>query len=584
MFTRALLLSSSALLLTGTAAAQSRYFFSVNWHGPSVGSPDALGTAMTEGDILRPFNPTSLPELAPATPPQISYTHGPGGLGLPGFCIGHPGGTPCVVEVDAFSRGGDRPFLPGTEILPGDVVFSVDEFARGLPLTFGSGPNVGTESMVREAAGDGFMNLQFLPPGPFAPIAGRNVGVIDGDGLPSASGYAYPGTGIIEPINPTPGMPDTGDDKDAMDLVEATGVPLTGPYFFSLDASFFDPLEGVSNSGSALANGFVGGDVLRNTITGPAVYAPANLLGLDLVGGPDTDDLDALILLENAAPGYQPSSMPYDWVSGASDMLLFSVRRGSAVIGQPDSLLGLPIEEGDILMPPSPLSLSPLPGIFVPAEALGLNTRRNGNVQFGDDLDAADSIWETLYDCDGDGVEDGIAIAMGMVADANQNGVPDSCESGIVGTPFCLCVQSAAPCANASPTSGCINVTGMGAQLVGLGSTSASADNLILQTTGLPPGTFSLMFMSTATSAPIPIGNGLRCLAGTAYRFAITGTGPGTQNLGPGLAAYTIANNPPAGHILNGTTWNFQNAYRDIVGPCGAFINWSNGLSVTFTP
>lgn len=584
MFTRALFLTSTAVALAGIGSAQSRYFFSVNWQSPSVGTPDALGTPITEGDVLRTFNTTSMPQLAPTAAPEISFSHGTSGLGLPGGCVGHPGGTPCIVEVDAFSRGGDRPFEPANEILPGQIMFSVDEFARGVPMPFGAGPNVSTEANAREAAADGFLNVDPLPPGPFGPLLRRNVGVVDGDGLPSLSGYAYPGTGLKEPITTAPGMPDDGDDKDFMDLVESVAPPLPGPYFYSLDASFFDPLEGVPHSGSAVANGFVGGDVLRSSPSGPVVYAPAAALGLDLVAGPDTDDLDALILFENGTPGYQPSLFAYDWVSGATDMLVFSVRRGSALIGLPDSALGLPIEEGDLLIPPSVQSPSPLPGIFVPAEALGLNTRRSGNVQFGDELDAADSVWEHLYDCDGDGVEDAIAIITGLVADANQNGVPDSCEGLAIGIPFCLCDAAVAPCGNASPASGCINVTGQGALLTGLGSTSVAADDLVLQTTNLPPGTFSLMFMSTAIAPPSVFGNGLRCLAGSAYRFTVTSTGTGTQNLGPGLAAFTVANNPVAGHIVMGSTWNFQNGYRDIGGPCGAFINWSNGLSVTFTP
>lgn len=589
MLTRVLFIASTAVVLAGIGSAQSRYFFSVNWQSPSVGSPDALGTPITEGDVMRTFNTTSMPQLAPMTAPEISYSHGLSGLGLPSGCVGHPGGTPCIVEVDAFSRGGDRPFDPVIEILPGQIMFSVDEFARGFPMPFGPGPNVNSEATAREAAADGFLNLDTLPPGPFGPLLRRNVGVVDGDGLPSLSGYTYPGTGLKEPISAAPGMPDGGDDKDFMDLVESAAGSIPGSYFFSLDSAFFDPLEGVLHSGSAVANGFVGGDVLRSAVGGPllgspAVYAPAALLGLDLVAGPDTDDLDALILRENGTPGYQPSQFPYDWVSGATDMLVFSVRRGSALIGLPDSALGLPIAEGDLLVPPSIQSPSPLPGIFIPAEALGLLTRRSNNVSFGDELDAADSVWGDLYDCDGDGVEDAIAIITGLVADTNRNGVPDSCEGVSIGTPFCLCDAAVAPCGNASPASGCINVTGQGALLTGLGSTSVAADDLVLQTTNLPPGTFSLMFMSTAIAPPSVFGNGLRCLAGSAYRFTVTGTGTGTQNLGPGLAAFTVANNPVAGHIVMGSTWNFQNGYRDIGGPCGAFINWSNGLSVTFTP
>lgn len=74
-------------------------------------------------------------------------------------------------------------------------------------------------------------------------------------------------------------------------------------------------------------------------------------------------------------------------------MLLFSVRRGSALIGTIDAILGKPIEEGDILVP---FAFS-TPGIFIPAEAIGLATlRTNGAVGtfqgFGDDLDGLDVI------------------------------------------------------------------------------------------------------------------------------------------------------------------------------------------------
>ena len=69
------------------------------------------------------------------------------------------------------------------------------------------------------------------------------------------------------------------------------------------------------------------------------------------------------------------------------DVILFSVRRGSAVIGELDSMLGIPIVEGDILSPPD--EEGDPPAIFVPAEALGLVSAR-GKEEPGDDLDALD--------------------------------------------------------------------------------------------------------------------------------------------------------------------------------------------------
>src|SRR6185369_13392765 len=99
------------------------------------------------------------------------------------------------------------------------------------------------------------------------------------------------------------------------------------------------------NTGSAISNGFLPGAILNTPAPGaaPVVYAPPLMLGLDLAG-PGRDDLDALALLENGIPGYQPGP--------GGDVVRFSVRRGSAVIGVIDSLQGLPIEPGDILGPP----------------------------------------------------------------------------------------------------------------------------------------------------------------------------------------------------------------------------------------
>ena len=345
-------------------------------------------------------------------------------------------------------------FMPNTPLQPGRLLFSVDEFATGLPLP--PMPNVSSESPVGDGAADAYMSLGMSVPAPVGPgLFGRHVGFQDGDGLASGSGYAYPGVGLIEPIAAFPGPIDTGDNIDALDAVQPTATPTLG-WLFSLDSAFFDPFEGVPNSGSAVAHGYVGGDVLIGAAGGPLLYAPAAALGLDLVGGPDSDDLDALIVNENGVPGYQISHQPYAWITPNVDMLVFSVRRGSAVIGMPDSILGVPIEEGDLLVPPLPPAaggVSPYPGILFSAESLGLATVRSTTAfPFGDDLNAADSINQLLFDCDGDGIEDAVAIAMGTVPDVNMNGIPDPCEAPTsIGTPFCFCTVADAPCANPFP-------------------------------------------------------------------------------------------------------------------------------------
>ncbi|MBN2473053.1 MAG: PEP-CTERM sorting domain-containing protein [Pirellulales bacterium] len=123
----------------------------------------------------------------------------------------------------------------------------------------------------------------------------------------------------------------------------------------------------------------------------PQIYAPAAMLGLDRIAGPDSDDLDALALCDNGDGEFQPGV----------DFLLFSVRRGSAIIGTPD-LSGIPIEEGDLLIDAftgtgglAPIGAPPM--VLVAAEWMGLATVRSGGVTHqgrGDDLVALDVVPE----------------------------------------------------------------------------------------------------------------------------------------------------------------------------------------------
>ena len=335
------------------------------------------------GSILTPIGAGTIPPPASVISSAL--------LGI----IPVPGG---LAELDALSYGTD-PMLLNSALTQHDWTFSTDEFAvgrAGVP-----GPSVTTEGATgaQEAAADIYSSVQI--PGPFFPYNGANIGVFDGNG--GTTPFAAPGLNLREPSTPTPNNVDVGDNLDAWDIDQLVSPAVAGsafnvPVYFSLDASFGDPLEVPLpyNTGTALANGFLGGDVLVSTFAGgvPALYAAAFQLGLDQFGQ-DTDDLDALVLWENGDGNFTSPTAPYSWTNGLDDMLLFSVRRGSAVIGQIDSLLGLPIEEGDILMPPP--TPGAFPGIFVPAEALGLITVRTDGVVatyqalgYGDDLDGLD--------------------------------------------------------------------------------------------------------------------------------------------------------------------------------------------------
>ncbi len=362
----------SAALLGAPAGAQPT--FSVDSQGPTVTAAIGdgfFGVAITDGDILTsalsgPLGPNpALP--GPLPPPGIEVGALPGAVGaVPGGLGVLPGLFGCL-EVDALSYGFDQ----------GDTLyFSVEEHAAGVPGPLP--PDVFSEGILGalEASADVFRYLGPALPTPpgFGP---GNTAHIDGDGLAPSR---LPGLGLIEPNPPTPGVvPDPGDNLHALDL--DTLLPfLGGPIFFSLHAGFLDPLESFPvNCGTALSNGFSGADVLVTFPGGPPMLAISGPeLGLDLLGF-DTDDLDALIF--NDADGTLSLTPP--------DTLYFSVRRGSAIIGTPDSIWGFPIEEGDILMPP-PVPGSP-PSIFVSADNLNLGTLRSGTVgPVADELDALD--------------------------------------------------------------------------------------------------------------------------------------------------------------------------------------------------
>ena len=373
-----------------STAANGQPTFSMDFIGPTLGVPSPTGpfagAPIAPDDILSsPFPlglaPLGTPALGPMPPPRISLTGA--GLGIVSVppLLGR-------AEMDALSYGHDAipaPFnAAAVPLAPGSWHFSVDSFAAGdgFPIA----PNVTTEGAAGfgEAEADIYTDMG-LPVGPLPPLAfaGSNTGVFDGNGLLP---FGAPGYGLTE----FPG-PLAGDNLDAVDI-DTTLADVTGaPVYFSLDSSFLDPAGSPANTGTALANGFVGGDVLVSLGGLIAPFAPAGILGLDILG-PDTDDLDALAMADvDGDLVYTPGI----------DVLFFSVRRGSAVIGSPDSISGAPIEEGDILVDPTFGGLSPFPGIFIPAEWIGLATIRSGTAVVGangmlmsDDLNALDVVPE----------------------------------------------------------------------------------------------------------------------------------------------------------------------------------------------
>ncbi len=576
-------------LAAQAAHAQDPITFSVDWKGPTINRVSTgSGVNITEADLLNPA--LGVPAIGTQPAPRIRYTGAILGLQQYASCLGHVPGTPCGVEVDAFSEGTDEKFR-SSPMFPGRLWFSVDEFAVGVP-GFAGFAQVATEGPTGDASADLFTD-RGLPPGPLAPgaILRANVGAIDGNGLPNAvTGFIYPGLGLVEPNPATPGPLNAGDNIDALDVGGSPTFP-AGGVFFSLDGGFFDPLAQVPNSNSAALNGanFRPGDVLRTAAPGatPTRYAQAQQLGLD-VFGPGTDDIDALILVENGDGVFQPSHANYDWSGPGApvDMLMFSVRRGSQVIGQLDSIFNLPIEAGDILVPPR--AGSPFPGIWIAAENLGLQTARSGTPGTeGDDIDALDLTKRPYYDCNHNGIEDSVDIAVGSSMDANNNGIPDECEDDKM--PYCFCLTDYAPCGNGDgypgANAGCHNSTGVGAKMSAGGSTSVLLDDMTLDMTRLPLNKPGILIMSPNADTPASFGDGVLCLRAPVFRYFGLNSGPfGNMSFGPGLINYANTHLPPLGHVTPGSSFHFQGWFRDPAGPCGTGKNLTNAMRINFLP
>ncbi len=416
-------------VVTAAQPTEPGMTFSMDFQGPSRGVVGPWGIPVFEGDILTvaaqpPLGPWRAEPLPP-TPPGVVIN----GDTPPGFALGLNPTPQGILEVDALSYGTDS----GSRLR-----FSVDEFARGEggvinELQDEQAPPAPSE----EASADTFTYLADI----FAPGLVGNRQFTDGNGDTCV------GVGLVEPHPAVPGLPDAGDNLDAVDF-QTVAAQLPGPVFISLDTTFVDPLEGPpANSGSAAANGFVGGDVVAvtDTVTGPAptLFIPAMQLGLDRVqgAGRDSDDLDAMALSTDGDGVFNPEQGVFQ---DGTDWILFSVRRGSAVIGRPDSRSGIPIDAGDILTVPVPGGLSPFPAIVVPAERLGLasfrrfpmcGTNEGNDVSRGcDDVDAIDT-FDRRPDTDGDGFFDDVdncpLVPNPSQFDADNDGFGNACDTDL---------------------------------------------------------------------------------------------------------------------------------------------------------
>lgn len=131
----------------------------------------------------------------------------------------------------------------------------------------------------------------------------------------------------------------------------------------------------------------------------------------------------------------------------------------------------------------------------------------------------------------------------------------------------------------ATPFSYCAatnNSAGTPALIGNTGTTSITANNFALVTTGCPPLALGLYYYGQ-TQIQNAFGNGFQCVGGATFRLQVISTTAG------GVATFPV--NFPSlggpGQILSGSTWKFQFWHRDPPAG-GAMFNLSDGLSATF--
>lgn len=149
---------------------------------------------------------------------------------------------------------------------------------------------------------------------------------------------------------------------------------------------------------------------------------------------------------------------------------------------------------------------------------------------------------------------------------------------------FCDSVSTGCPCTGPASSGGCPNGVQRGGLLQAYGFSSLTGNALTLASTDLPPGTASILFTgSVELTVPIQLANGMRCV-GSPVRI-----GPVRKADANGAITRTdvidrLSATLPDGSLLPGTTWYFQDWYRDPAGPCGLTANTTSGIEVLFTP
>lgn len=344
------------------AASQAQVSFSIDILSPSVRS----------AQITFP-NPTVFPDDIFDEMSMVGFAPPPPLLQINGIGLGGMGGS--FVEVNAYSQG--RPLSQFSTSAP--AVFSVDRGSAGVGGTASSNEfNIPGS----EQSSDLFFSI----------FNSNNTLFRDGDGVASGANPAAPPLALAEPttvggpIVPIP--PSSVGDLDGLDLRMSAGVSPSTRIYFSVDqgtvtvGTYGGTISAADIFVNQLTSGYnqpLGG-VAGNPPAAP-VYAPESALGFGQFIG---NDLDALVVFDDGDGQYLPGT----------DIIVFSLAPGSGFLGQTDSLLGLTVSPGDILVDGSTAvalgAANPTVGILHTAESLGLRTMRTGQFQSDDNLNALD--------------------------------------------------------------------------------------------------------------------------------------------------------------------------------------------------
>jgi hypothetical protein len=193
-------------------------------------------------------------------------------------------------------------------------------------------------------------------------------------------------------------------------------------------------------------------------------------------------------------------------------------------------------------------------------------------------------------DCDNSGAPDVCQISAQPSLDLNSNGALDSCEPA--GAPYCFGdgTGAACPCdpGQSGPSGGgCLNSISGGGRLRAFGNAQVALDSVTITASGMDTVAPGLLFQGPSVQASglgSAFGDGLLCVSGTVIRLIGRSASGGVITYGravPGDPALSVAGSVPAG----GATVFYQVWYRDNPVFCTpAAYNMTNGVGVVWQP